>query len=150
MKYLLSIVTILAFATIAYAAKPNIKAIEQEVLERINAYRLEQGLQPLVLNSTVSEIARKHSANMASGKVAFGHDGFLKRDEKIRAKLVGILKTGENVAWGKNVTVQRIVEDWIASPHHHENIVEPNYRETGIGVAVARNGRIYYTQLFVF
>ena len=44
---------------------------------------------------------------------------------------------GENLAWGtlQLSTPQAIVAAWIASPGHLANILEAQYRETGIGVS---------------
>jgi uncharacterized protein YkwD len=44
---------------------------------------------------------------------------------------------GENLAWGtyQLSTPQAIVSAWIASPGHLANILEAQYRETGIAVA---------------
>jgi len=40
------------------------------------------------------------------------------------------------------------VQGWMDSPGHRENILRPEYRETGIGVW--RTGNTYYfTQLFM-
>ena len=46
---------------------------------------------------------------------------------------------GENLAWGtyQLSTPQAIVAAWIASPGHLANILEAQYRETGIGIAPA-------------
>jgi uncharacterized protein YkwD len=34
------------------------------------------------------------------------------------------------------------------SPGHRENILRPDYRRTGIGVAIAPDDKVYVTQLF--
>ena len=50
---------------------------------------------------------------------------------------------GENLAWGTLdlATPQAIVAAWIASPEHLANILEGQYRETGIGVVPQRARR---------
>jgi uncharacterized protein YkwD len=46
-------------------------------------------------------------------------------------------EVGENIAWGTRrlATPRAIVAAWMASPGHRANILDPRYRETGIGVA---------------
>ena len=46
-------------------------------------------------------------------------------------------EVGENIAWGTAAlaTPRAIVAAWMASPGHRANILDPRYRETGIGVS---------------
>ena len=46
-------------------------------------------------------------------------------------------EVGENIAWGTLglATPRAIVASWMASPGHRANILDPHYRETGIGVS---------------
>ena len=46
-------------------------------------------------------------------------------------------EVGENIAWGTRrlATPRAIVAAWMASPGHRANILDPRYRETGIGVS---------------
>jgi len=45
-------------------------------------------------------------------------------------------EVGENIAWGtlRLASPRAIVAAWMASPGHRANILDPRYRETGIGV----------------
>ena len=45
--------------------------------------------------------------------------------------------TGENLAWGTGAeaTPVRIVKGWMNSPGHRENILRPEFRQVGVGVA---------------
>ncbi len=45
-------------------------------------------------------------------------------------------EVGENIAWGtlSLATPRAIVAAWMASPAHRANILDANFRETGIGV----------------
>ena len=44
---------------------------------------------------------------------------------------------GENIGWGTLwlATPRAIVAAWMASPGHRENILDPRYRDTAVGVA---------------
>jgi hypothetical protein len=45
--------------------------------------------------------------------------------------------------------VEVAVDGWMKSAGHRRNILEPRYRQTGFGVAIAGDGAIYFTQLFL-
>ena len=121
-------------------------SMEQEILLYVNADRKQQGLAPLTLNETESAIAAKHSHNMATGKVALGHDGLSARAKAIGKALGGIQAVGENVASGQ-MTAREVVDGWLHSPGHKRNI-EGDFTLTGIGYARDRKGMIYFTQIF--
>jgi uncharacterized protein YkwD len=40
-----------------------------------------------------------------------------------------------------------LVRGWMKSPGHRDNLLNPNYRKMGIGIAI-RKGNIYATQIF--
>ena len=127
----------------------SVSAIEQDVHKQINKYRVEKGLPALTLDENISEQARAHSQNMGSGTVAFSHDGF---QQRIRALSQEIPNRGsaENVAFNRGYSdpVTKVVEGWIDSPSHRQNI-EGNYSLTGIGVAQNAKGEYYFTQIFI-
>lgn len=120
--------------------------IENDILYYVNLHRKSIGLRPLKLNSVESSVANKHSVNMATGKVPFGHQGFNDRAKSLRKKLGSITMVGENVASGQ-MTAKEAVDGWLQSPGHKRNI-EGDFTMTGIGSAKARNGMIYFTQIF--
>jgi uncharacterized protein YkwD len=49
---------------------------------------------------------------------------------------------GENLAWarGAAATPRGIVAAWMASPGHRRNVLDADFREVGIGVAVGTPG----------
>lgn len=134
-------------STTADERDARIVAMESDVLTLINKYRRGKGMSTLVMNNVVSEEARKHSQNMASGKVPFSHDGFNTRSKTITTKLPTTKSVAENVAYGQR-SAQEVVTDWIKSPGHKMNI-EGNYTQTGIGIVADSKGVLYYTQMFI-
>lgn len=125
----------------------NTAAIEASVFNQINQYRASQNLPALTRNSNIDNQARIHSQNMASGKVAFSHDGF-----QARVTAIGIPYSGvaENVAYnqGTRDPATTAVQGWLKSSGHLTNI-KGNYNLTGIGVASNSKGQIYFTQIFL-
>jgi uncharacterized protein YkwD len=119
--------------------------MEMKILQYVNEDRSAHALSPLKLNDFESSLAGKHSHDMASGKVKFGHDGFNTRAKAIQ-KDVGAMEIGENVASG-HMTAREVVDGWLKSPGHKKNI-EGDFVLTGIGYAQDKNGDIYFTQIF--
>jgi uncharacterized protein YkwD len=122
--------------------------LELAVVDLVNAHRRSRGLAPLTLDARMNRLARLHSAAMAAGKVRVGHDGF---DERAALLGQGEPKTfAENVAYdvGHADPAAEIVQGWLRSTSHRENIEGP-YERTGIGAARSLVDEIYVTQLFL-
>ena len=105
------------------------------------------GLPGLQANSFISSVALGHSRDMLTGRSPFGHDGFKDRINEIKARLGTLHVAAENVASGP-MGAREVGDGWLHSPGHRRNI-EGDFRLTGIGVATAGNGMVYFTQIFV-
>jgi len=121
--------------------------ITRQILGYINDFRRSRGLPALLANSYISSIALGHSKDMLTGKSPFGHDGFRLRVDEIRKRLGRLHVAAENVASGP-MGAREVVDGWLHSPGHRLNI-EGDFRLTGIGVATAANGMVYFTEIFV-
>jgi len=134
----------------AAARKPDLAAIEREVLARVNRYRKSEGLPALASDARISEIARGHSREMAGGHTGFGHGGFKGRTRAVASR-VPYKRVAENVS-RHNRDPREVpavaVERWVDSRGHRRNIEGP-FAVTGIGAALGSDGSIYLTQLFV-
>jgi len=136
---------ILFFNLSSFSPDTN-SSLVTDVLTHTNKFRKSKGLPVLIISDELSAIAQKHSADMARGRVGFGHGGFSKRN-KMAAKVIHPLNGfAENVAYG-STTGKQVVTQWKNSPPHRRNILG-HYKYIGIGIAKDRRGRIYYTQLF--
>jgi uncharacterized protein YkwD len=122
-----------------------VETMESDILKFVNEDRRALGLSPLQMNQLESSLAAKHSKDMSTGKVKFGHDGFNARAKTIQQAL-GSMEVGENVAEG-SMTAREVVDGWLHSPGHKKNI-EGNFTLTGIGYATNKKGDIYFTQIF--
>ena len=99
------------------------------------------------MDSRLTKQARAHSRNMAAGDVSFGHDGFEGRIEQSGIRLSAAAENvGTNL--GMDHPARHAVQAWLKSPGHRTNI-EGHYNLTGIGVARARDGSWFFTQIFV-
>jgi uncharacterized protein YkwD len=105
---------------------------------------------PLALNAHLTQAAASHAQSMAR----FGyleHEGRDGSTPAERASRAGYRwrSVGENVAMGQT-TPERVMQDWLKSPEHCANIMEPRYAEMGVAFAVntRSEGGIYWAQTF--
>jgi uncharacterized protein YkwD len=122
--------------------------MEKAILNYVNAYRVEHHLQPLKMNTLMSKEAYLHSRDMAEHKMPFGHNDFSKRIQHCFKQFNLDRGPGaENVAYNYK-TAKIVVDGWLHSRGHLANI-RGNYNLTGIGIARDKQGKIYFTQLFM-
>lgn len=117
-----------------------------DVLSYTNQFRKSKGKHVLIMRDDLNAIARRHSENMAKGRVAFGHSGFDKRHAQAQ-RIFQSCTMAENVAYGVS-TGKDVVQIWKKSSDHRSNMLG-NYNYIGIGTAKDRSGRVYYTQIFI-
>ncbi len=132
---------------IASAAHGQDSKMADDILFYVNKHRAEIGLPKLQMDKGISEVAAKHSRQMANGTVPFGHDGFDDRVKMISKDIDHVNGFAENVAMGQ-MSAEAVVNLWLGSEGHRKNM-EGDYRLTGIGIAPAKNGDLYFTQIFI-
>lgn len=130
---------------------PQTAQMEEQIRQRINEIRRQQGLIELQANSKLAEVARRYSQQMAEQDF-FSHTSPTGETPAQRVQAAGIVyrMVGENLFTSTNIPqpVNAAVEGWMDSSGHRENILRSQYRETGIGIW--RDGETYYvTQLFL-
>jgi uncharacterized protein YkwD len=130
-------------AVVRAAAITEVPALETDVLAAINDLRRSQGLAPLRASGPLSSSAREHSMSMAERGV-FEHTSpngspFWKRvAARYRRHGDRLWRVGENMAWAApELNAQRVLELWLASPAHRENLFAPAWREIGLGAVHA-------------
>lgn len=126
---------------------------ERRAFELINAERQRRGLRPLVLDGSLTRLARYHSEDMARGGYLSHTDrqGLDLRGRAVTLGLRGWSALGENIAYnqGYNDPTAFAVERWMVSEKHRENILNGEYTHAGLGVARASDGTYYFTQVFM-
>lgn len=128
-------------------------SLEREVFGLINQQRVQLGLAVLEWNEDIANMARAHSESMANFKF-FSHsdlNGLMVND---RADASGIRRwraIGENIAYnhGYENPAASAVERWMQSPSHRENLLNNRWKESGIGIAVTKDGTYYFTEVFL-
>jgi uncharacterized protein YkwD len=121
----------------------DLKLIRAATLCLVNRERSRRSERPLRPNVRLRRAAQAHSRSMAFDDY-FEHVGPRGQTPLARMRAVGYISSsragfevGENIAWGtlSLATPHAIVASWMASPGHRANILDPHYRETGIGVS---------------
>ncbi|MDI1352243.1 MAG: CAP domain-containing protein [bacterium] len=121
--------------------------LQNEILSHINQYRKQHHLPMLQMNSYMVKEAKQHSIDMATHKIPFGHQYFIKRINRLNAQIKNSGGGAENVAYNYK-DAEDVVNNWLRSPGHKRNI-DGNYDLTGVGVAYDKKGQIYFTQIFL-
>jgi uncharacterized protein YkwD len=116
----------------------NVAQVRFATVCLINARRARAGLQPLTENLLLQRAAELHSLDMAARDFfEHGNPDGVQPDARIVRQGYPPILVGENLAWGETVKSSPavIVAMWMKSPGHRANILEPGYREIGVGLA---------------
>jgi uncharacterized protein YkwD len=138
-------------ATPAPGAGPSASDAETAVVRHVNAIRAEHMRPPLRVDPDLARIAREYSCGLL-GRGALSHtgtDGTTVAD-RIRASGKTFIAVGENLASsaGTRDPVAAAIEGWMKSAGHRENILRPDFTDTGVGVCRDRT-TYYFTQIFL-
>lgn len=95
------------------------------LLEQINRYRLENGLNRMRLDPALGELAREHSGMMFRRRQT-NHDNFNARFQQAQSRLCV-----ENVGWNYDTPAQ-MFEGWRRSSGHNRNMLKEGLNRAGI------------------
>jgi uncharacterized protein YkwD len=133
-------------------AKLTVKQIRSATVCLLNVERRKRGLRGLRQNAGLALAGQRHASDMVRHRY-FAHSSRSGTTFDVRIRRTGYLRgsgravLGENLAWGggRLGTARRIVRSWMQSPGHRANVLQPKFREVGIGVVrrlpVAAAGR---------
>ncbi len=137
---------------------PTNLEFEQQVVELTNALRVAEGLPPLKLNVDLSNAARYHTADMLEDDY-FKHRTYDRINgelvevcewfERLNSFLPGTTSSAENIAGG-HLSPQAVVNGWLESSGHRDNMLSDSYREIGAGFAGNYWSQIFAVQSGVF
>jgi uncharacterized protein YkwD len=103
---------------------------------------------PVALSGTLAGVALGHASDMADNNY-FEHEDLTGHTPADRVRAVGYREklVGENIAFGPR-TAEEVVQGWLDSPGHCENIMDPRFAEMGIAYAVGHAKRgLYWVQV---
>jgi len=135
------------FAIPALAAIPSGAA--NEVVRLVNAERAKEGMSALKSDySNLNKAAKKRASELplrfnSSHERPDGRPWHTVLEEyNVRYTIAG-----ENIAYGYR-TAAHVVQDWMASPTHRENIMNKNFTHIGVGIH-EKDNVLYWAQEFV-
>jgi uncharacterized protein YkwD len=141
------------------AAVPSAPLLSTRALQLVNEVR-SRGARcgtrafapapPLSFSGTLAGVALGHANDMADHNY-FEHQDLSGKSPADRVRAVGYQEklVGENLAYGPG-TIEEVVQGWLDSPGHCENIMDPRFVEMGIAYAPGRASRhgLYWVQVF--
>jgi len=133
---------------VAAAVRPEIDtAAEAAMLALVNEARAAAGLGSLSLDQSLVGVAREHSSDMwARGFFSHVNPDGLDPFDRMKAAGIKFGWAGENLAIAPTISVAH--RNLMDSPGHRENLLNPNFRRIGIGVAHHSELGLIVTQVF--
>ena len=124
---------------------------ERRSFDRLNEMRRQAGAHELQWSDALADVARRHSCRMMA--VGFFDHVDPEYGELLQRMSAGRLDTN-SVA--ENVFQERghddpgpfSVDRLMTSPSHRRNILDPDFRSCGVGIAVAEDGTYFSTEIF--
>lgn len=112
-----------------------VSSLETEILELMNGSRVAHGLVPLEFDSSLRDTARAHSLDMRKNNY-FSHESPTGTSLSDRLRAAGIIYTSasENLVAARP-NAQEIHDLVMSSATHRSNVLKPEWRRVGIGVA---------------
>jgi uncharacterized YkwD family protein len=124
----------------------TLNAFEKQVVDLTNQERAKYGLPPLKVDPKLSKMARDKAKDMHD-KHYFDHNSPTYGSPFAMMHRYGIQyrAAGENIAMGQP-TPQEVVNDWMNSKGHRENILSKDFHYIGVGYVKEGN---YWVQEFI-
>ena len=122
----------------------QLRALSDAVAERINAYRVKNGLNELVYAPVFNDDAAKWSTTMASSKE-------LKHSNQDEAGYSGenvIQATCDLDASSVDECADNLFKKWHDSDADNANMLEEQFSHAGLGLAKSDDGQVYGTNTF--
>lgn len=133
--------------------------VEELIIVLVNDERQQFELSTLSEDALLTGLAREHSTTMVENDF-FGHERYPGERDLSWGQLPGTIR-GENLAKipttryipGPYISLQEVCEwavsGWMDSPGHRDNMLEPRFTETGVGVSFSDGwDYLYITQIF--
>src|SRR5690554_4049558 len=127
---------------------PPFKAMEDEVIRLVNLERQKRGLHSLTHDWQVARVARIKSSDMIENNY-FSHTSpvYGSPFNMLKAFNIRYRAAAENIAYGQR-SAGEVVNTWMNSPGHRQNILNASVTKIGVGIARNYNGVYYFTQMF--
>lgn len=143
---LMLVVTVI-FNTGSTITDHTVSSLELEILELVNEYRAENGIEPLELNNTLNALALIRAKEAS---IKWSH-------ERPNGTRYYSVFTDYNITWasyvGENLgckftNASEIMEAWIASDSHRANLLDDKFNDIGMAIYAAEDDTLYIAQIF--
>ncbi|QSB06193.1 CAP domain-containing protein [Natronoglycomyces albus] len=119
----------------------------QAVIDATNSERTAHGCSSVRNDERLTNAAMAHAKDMADNDY-FSHTSADGRSPTDRAREHGFSGgVAENIAYGQP-TAQAVLDAWMSSEGHRNNILNCNHTLIGVGAVANANGTIYWVQKF--
>lgn len=120
-----------------------------EVIDLLNAERRKAGVRPVRLSRTLTSVAQGYSTVQAQ-QGAISHVGPDGSNAGQRLTHAGYTwqRYGENLAAGQR-DAHEVMQAWMNSTGHRDNMLHPDFREVGIGLTHRENDPSNYVDYWV-
>lgn len=152
-----------AVSNVTESTEINETRTERLVREKVNQRRSERGLSRVTESTGLNEQSRLHSTDMAAHD-ELAHDLPGSTTDK-RLSQASCSTGGENVAqsWvfdeietesgteyisDEEELANALTRQWMNSPGHRENMLRTQWSETGVGITITDENKVYATQTF--
>jgi len=131
----------------APAADPQ-NDVQRDVLDLVNTQRRRYGCADVGRDGRLTAAARGHAEDMADhGYFAHRSPAGDRAGDRIRDQGYAWSRFAENIARGQDSAAE-VVDDWMNSPSHRENILDCQLRELGVGLSFAGDRTPYWVLNF--
>ncbi len=119
-----------------------------QVISLVNQERSAAGLSSLSYDPELTELAQLKAEDMAKNGY-FSHQSptYGSAFDMMRSAGLTYRSAGENIARGQK-TAAAVMNSWMNSQGHKENILSTSYTSIGVGYAADSSGRICWVQMF--
>ena len=139
---------------VSLAAEPlsSVVGPEAKLFARVNELRRARHLELLRADPALAKVALEHANDMAR-KAYLSHDNPAGQNPLDRVRAAGIdgfRLLAENIA-SSDVSGDRIsaiIEEWLRSPLHRENLLNPAFNTSGVALVETADGRTLVVQLY--
>jgi uncharacterized protein YkwD len=131
------------------SAVPTGGTFADQVVALVNQQRAANGVSPpLAENAILNMAAEAHAQDMVNNNY-FDHNSPNGQTPGDRILAAGYQWTtwGENIAYGY-ATPADVMVAWMNSPGHRANILNPAFKDLGVGFAADSGGTMYWVQDF--
>ena len=145
-SFVLVTIAIAAFTLSAFSQTRE----ENEVFDLVNRERSRAHLGDLSWDERLAKVARDYSRRMAREGFFDHYDPNGKTVLDRASRVSGWSRIGENlfVCDEQPSYTSLAIRGWMKSPTHRTNMLDRTWTATGIGIATARDGSIYITEVF--